>query len=148
MSLQVALVAETHLAEGLISKSWFTINLVSNYPSSKCTCTYWNVISDYIVGSLLKNTRWIYVTLLQLITPWINACRFTNHSPDYPNRTVSSMSYCSSGLLTSVGNAAAQSAHTCRAHHYQRLPLSFDSLHKTLPAPHSPAVYMRQRRCW
>jgi hypothetical protein len=42
-----------------------------------------NVISVYTVGSLFKNTRWVYFTLLQLIISWINVCHFTNHSPDY-----------------------------------------------------------------
>jgi hypothetical protein len=44
---------------------------------------YCNIIGDYTVGSLVKNARWIYFTLLQLIISWINVCRFTNHSPDY-----------------------------------------------------------------
>jgi hypothetical protein len=42
--------------------------------------TYGNVIGDYTVGSLVKNIRWIYFTLLQLIISWINVCCFTNQS--------------------------------------------------------------------
>jgi hypothetical protein len=32
-------------------------------------------------GSLFRNTRWIYVTLLQLIISWIYVWCFSNHSP-------------------------------------------------------------------
>lgn len=39
---------------------------------------YWGAISDCTVGSLLKNRRWIYVTLLQMIIFLINVSRFTN----------------------------------------------------------------------
>jgi hypothetical protein len=44
---------------------------------------YCNIIKDYKVGSLFKNTRWTYFTLLQLTMSWINVCRFSNHSPGY-----------------------------------------------------------------
>jgi hypothetical protein len=79
---------------------------------SLVTLNYRNVIGDYIVGYLFKNTRWVYFTLLQLIFPCINVCRFTNQSwssgykcPLLRRNTVLSISW-----------RRSVPAHSCRAH--------------------------------
>jgi hypothetical protein len=93
-----------------------------------CNC---NVISDYTVGSLLKNTRWIYFTLLEVIISWINGCCFTNHSPDYLDINV--CFYVINPFFQSCGagwwllTPAAQLAHACRALHSPWVSLSLDS---------------------
>jgi hypothetical protein len=48
-----------------------------------CVQKYCNIIGDYTVDSLCRNTRRIYFAILQLIISWVNACRFVNHSPGY-----------------------------------------------------------------
>jgi hypothetical protein len=63
------------------------------------------VTDGYTVDSLFERTRWISFAVLQLIMSWINACRFTNHSPHY--RDINVLIYVnelSSAPLTPVGN--------------------------------------------
>jgi hypothetical protein len=69
------------LVDFFIAFNWSVIScsLGSILAASDTSC---NNIGYCTVGSLYKNTRWIYFRLLQFIISMIG-CRFTHHSSDY-----------------------------------------------------------------